>query len=152
MSLRSELGLDEPQDQQKIPLVRVCWDELFNFLTKLLKPKAARPYANINRVTTDKDEYVKVVEWVVPAGFKAELEGVTFNCPVVADYDNVQWKLVIVDDVKFENKYIGTALTLGFGGCEIHTLQKVTLWGKAIGGLSVKMDGAIYGREILLEG
>ncbi len=146
------LGDNKPPEQQKIPIVRVCWDELFNFLTNLFKPKAARPYANINRVTTDKTEYVKVVEWVVPAGFKGELEGVTFNCPVVADYDNTQWKLVIVDDVKFKDKYIGTALTLGFGGCEIHTLQKVSLFGKSVGGISVKMDGAIYGREIFLEG
>lgn len=146
------LGDNEPKEQQKIPIVRVCWDELFHFLTNLFKPKAARPYANINRVTTDKTEYVKVVEWVVPAGFKGELEGVTFNCPVVADYDNTLWKLVIVDDVKFEDEYIGTALTLGFGGCEIHTLQKISLFGKSVGGISVKMDGAIYGREILLEG
>ncbi|MBA7523823.1 hypothetical protein ES705_15957 [subsurface metagenome] len=140
----------EPPPQQEIPITRVCWDELFAFLQDLFKPKAARPYVNLNRVTTDKQEYVKVVEWVVPSDFKGEIEGVTLNCPVVADYDNTLWGLEIASQVKFKDEYIGTALTLCFGGCEIHTHQSVILWGKSATGLPVKMDGAIYGREIQL--
>ncbi|GAJ03953.1 unnamed protein product, partial [marine sediment metagenome] len=27
-------------EQQPLPIVRVCWDELFDFLRKLFKPKA----------------------------------------------------------------------------------------------------------------
>ncbi|MBA7650254.1 hypothetical protein ES703_58057 [subsurface metagenome] len=149
MTMRNLLD-KEPPPQQPIPITRVCWDELFDFLQNLFKPKFARPYVNLDRVTTTKREFVKVVEWVVAADFKGELEGVTLNCPVVADYDNTVWKLEIAGNEKFAGKYIGSALTLGFGGCEIHTQQKVTLWGKSTTGVSVKMDGAIYGREILL--
>ena len=141
---------EEEAPQQAIPIVRVCWDELFKFLQNLLKPKTARPYVNLDRVTTTKQEYVKVVEWKVASDFKGELEGVTLNCPVVADYDNTHWKLEVAAQVKFKDKYIGTALTLGFGGCEVHTDQTVTLWGKSVTGVAVKMDGAIYGKEIYL--
>ncbi|MBA7532982.1 hypothetical protein ES705_25217 [subsurface metagenome] len=140
----------EPPPQQDIPITRVCWDELFAFLQNLLKPKAARPYVNLDRVTTTKQEYVKVIEWVVANDFKGELEGVAFNCPVIADYANTLWGLEIASQVKFKDKYIGSSLTLCFGGCEIHTQQSVVLWGKSATGLAVKMDGAIYGREIQL--
>ena len=149
MCLSNLLDQEEPP-QQPVPITRVCWDELFAFLQNLFKPRAARPYVNLDRVTTTKQEYVKVVEWVVANDFKGELEGVTLNCPDSADFDNTHWKLEIAAQEKFKDKYIGTSLTLCFGGCEIQTKQSVVLWGKSVTGVAIKMDGAIYGKEIFL--
>ena len=82
----SQLGNDRPPQQDTIPMVRVCWDELMIFLRDLFKPRTARPYANLSRETITKQEYVKVVQWVIADSCKGELEGVTLNCPTAANF------------------------------------------------------------------
>ena len=147
-SFKELLQGDKPP-QQDIPLVRVCWDDLFAFLRDLLKPKLARPYANVKRHTTVGVEYEKVVEWALTEQYRGELEGVSLSCPNSGDYANTLWKLVVAEEIKFKDAYIGTALTLAFGGCGIYSGQKVTIWAKAAAG-SIVADGAVYGREIML--
>lgn len=118
-------------EQQPLPIVRVCWDELFDFLRKLFKPKASKAWTALGNLDAETaTNYKKVFEVVVPSGFEGKLNEISLYS---SRADTTLWGLTIIEEVQFVDKRIYQSLTLSYGGMSIATLQKITVWAKTDG-------------------
>jgi len=117
--------------EQPLPVVRVCWDELFDFLRKLFKPKASKAWTAFGNLDASVvTNYTKVFEAIVPDGFEGRLNEISLYS---SRPDTTQWVLTIVEQVQFADKRIYQSLTLTYGGMSIATLQKITVGAKTDG-------------------
>ncbi|GAI69887.1 unnamed protein product [marine sediment metagenome] len=140
---------EEETPEQPLPIVRVCWDELFNFLRRLFKPKTARAWTELGNLPAETStNYKKVFEAVVPAGFEGSLNEVSLYS---SRPDTTLWALVIVEEVQFSDKRIYASLTLPYGGITIRTEQKVLLMAKT-DGTATDIAGSLTGQLLYLEG
>ena len=145
MTLRSELGLDEhPDQQQPIPVVRVCWDDLFAFLQKLLRPKTAKAWTALGNLHAETStNYKQVFKAEVETDFEGILEEISLYS---SRPDTTDWFLVIAGVPQFSDKKIYNSLTLPYGGLLIHTAQIVELFAKTTDGLATNIAGTLSGR------
>lgn len=140
---------EEETPEQPLPLVRVCWDELFKFLRKLFKPRAARAWTALGDLPAETStEYKKVFEAVVPPSFEGSLNEISLYS---SRPDTTLWELVIVEEVQFTGKRIYSSLTLPYGGLTIRTEQKVILKAKT-DGVATDIAGSLTGQLLYLEG
>ncbi|GAI62321.1 unnamed protein product [marine sediment metagenome] len=122
---------EEETPEQPLPLVRVCWDELFDFLRKLFKPKASKAWTAFGNLDAETStNYKKVFEAIVPDSFEGRLNEISLYS---SRPDTTQWVLTIVEEVQFVDKRIYQSLTLPYGGMSIATLQKITVGAKTDG-------------------
>ncbi len=122
---------EQETEQQPLPMVRVCWDELFAFLKKLFKPKASKPWTAFGNLDAETStNYKKVFEAIVPDSFEGKLNEISLYS---SNPDTTQWVLTIVEEVQFVDKRIYQSLTLPYGGMSIATLQKITVGAKTNG-------------------
>ena len=136
-------------EQQPLPVVRVCWDDLFKFLQKLFRPKASKPWTELGNLDASVvTNYAKVFEAVVPDGFEGKLNEISLYS---SRPDTTQWELTIVEEVQFTGKRIYTSLTLPYGGMSIATLQKITLSAKT-DGVATDIAGTLTGELVYLGG
>jgi len=82
MSLRSELGLaetDQEEPQQPLPIIRLCWDPLFSFLTRFLKPlRPRKPVVVMNSLEAETTtNYKQLVSWLIPADYEGILNEIS---------------------------------------------------------------------------
>ncbi|MBA7525904.1 hypothetical protein ES705_18063 [subsurface metagenome] len=83
MSLRSELGLEEPgvdqEAQPGLPILRLCWDPLFSFLIRFLKPlRPRRPVVVMNSLEAETTtNYKQLVSWEIPADYEGILNEIS---------------------------------------------------------------------------
>jgi len=146
MTLRNLLQ-DEAPPQQKIPIVRVCWDELFAFLQKMFRPRASRPWTALGNLDASVvTEYTVVFEAIVTPAFQGKLNEISLYS---SRPDNTQWSLTIVEEVQFTDKKIYTSLTLPYGGMSIATGQKITLKAKT-DGAATDLAGCLVGELVYL--
>lgn len=118
-------------EQQPLPILRVCWDDLFTFLQKLFRPKASKPWTDFGNLDASTvTNYTKVFEAIVPSGFEGKLNEISLYS---SRPDDTYWELVIVEEVQFTGKRIYQSLTLSYGGMSIATLQKITVRAKTDG-------------------
>jgi len=124
--------LREPKTpEQPLPIVRVCWDELFDFLRRLFKPKASKAWTAFGNLDASVvTNYTKVFEAIVPDGFEGRLNEISLYS---SRADDTQWVLVIVEEAQFSDKRIYQSLTLSYGGMSIATLQKIVVLAKTDG-------------------
>ncbi len=124
--------LREPETpEQPLPIVRVCWDELFDFLRKLFKPRASKAWTAFGNLDASVvTNYTKVFEAIVPDGFEGRLNEISLYS---SRADTTQWALVIVEQPQFSDKRIYQSLTLTYGGMSIATLQKIVVVAKTDG-------------------
>lgn len=128
MQRLSERGRNE---QQPLPIVRVCWDELFDFLRKLFKPRAARAWTELGSLPAETTTNYKVVfKAKVPANCEGALQDISLYS---SRADATEWKLMIAGQEQFADKKIFVTLTLNYGGMTIHTEQEIILWAKTDG-------------------
>lgn len=121
----------EAPPQQPLPVVRVCWDELFEFLRNLFKPRAARAWSALGNLDAETStNYKKVFEAIVPDSFEGKLNEISLYS---SRPDTTYWILTIVEEVQFVDKRIYQSLTLSYGGMSIATLQKITVGAKTDG-------------------
>ncbi len=118
-------------EQQPLPLVRVCWDELFKFLRDLFKPRAAKAWTAFGNLDAETvTNYKKVFEAIVPDSFEGRLNEISLYS---SRPDTTQWVLTIVEEVQFVDKRIYQSLTLSYGGMSVAPLQKITVGAKTDG-------------------
>ncbi|GAI67771.1 unnamed protein product [marine sediment metagenome] len=133
----------ETEPEQPLPTVRVCWDELFDFLQKLFKPKAARAWTVLENLDAETStNYKKVFETQVEAGFEGVLDMISLYSE---NPDSTQWYLEIAGQVQFADKKTFAALTLSYSGLTIHTEQKIKLMVKT-DGTATNIAGALSGQ------
>ncbi len=138
---------EKKTEQQPLPVVRVCWDELFEFLRSLFHPKAAKAWTALGNLDAETaTDYKKVFEAIVPDGFEGSLNEISLYS---SRPDTTLWALVIVEEVQFSDKRIYTSLTLPYGGMTIHTNQKILLMAKT-DGTATDIAGSLAGRLIYL--
>ncbi|MBA7562323.1 hypothetical protein ES708_03975 [subsurface metagenome] len=136
-------------EQQPLPVVRVCWDELFDFLRKLFHPKAAKAWTALGNLDAETaTDYKKVFEAIVPDGFEGSLNEISLYS---SRPDTTLWALVIVEEVQFSDKRIYVSLTLPYGGMTIRTNQKVLLMAKT-DGTATDIAGSLSGQLHYLGG
>lgn len=134
---------NEAPPQQPLPIVRVCWDELFEFLTNLFRPKATKAWTALgNLPAATSTVYKTVFEAKVPSGFEGVLNEISLFS---SRPDTTEWELTIVADVQFTDKKIYTSLTLPYRGTIIHTEQKITLKAKT-DGTATNIAGSLAGQ------
>ncbi|MBA7591616.1 hypothetical protein ES708_33776 [subsurface metagenome] len=140
---------ERPTEQQPLPIVRVCWDELFDFLRKLFKPRAAKAWTDLGNLDAETaTEYKKVFEAIVPDGFEGSLNEISLYS---SRPDSTLWVLVIVEEIQFTDKRIYASLTLPYGGLTIHTNQKILLAAKT-DGTATDIAGSLSGQLHYLGG
>jgi len=140
---------EEIPEQQPIPLVRVCWDELFNFLRKLFRPKAARAWTELGNLSAETStNYKAVFTAKVPAGFEGGLQDISLYS---SRADTTDWKLMIAGQEQFADKKIFVTLTLNYGDMTIHTEQEIIVWAKT-DGTATNIAAALTGELRYLEG
>ena len=133
----------ETEPEQPLPIVRVCWDDLFKFLQDLFHPKAAKAWSILENLDAETaTSYKKVFETEVEAGFEGVLDMIT----LYSDRGDVtQWQLEIAGQQQFTNKKSFVALTLSYGGLTIHTGQTIKLMVKT-DGVATKINGGLSGQ------
>ncbi|MBA7528839.1 hypothetical protein ES705_21030 [subsurface metagenome] len=134
-------------EQQPLPLVRVCWDELFDFLRKLFRPRASKAWTAFGNLDAETSpNYKKVFEAIVPDGFEGKLNEISLYS---SRPDTTQWALTIVEEVQLVDKRIYQSLTLSYGGMSIATLQKITVGAKT-DGTATNIAASLTGELIYL--
>jgi hypothetical protein len=136
-------------EQQPLPIVRVCWDELFKFLRDLFKPRAAKAWSVLENLDAETaTDYKKVFEAIVPDDFEGSLNEISLFS---SRPDSTLWVLVIVEEIQFTEKRIYASLTLPYGGLTIHTNQKILLAAKT-DGTATDIAGSLSGQLHYLGG
>ena len=130
-------------EEQPLPIVRVCWDELFAFLQKLFHPKAAKAWTVLHHLEAETTtKYKLVFETKVESGFEGILDMIT----LYSDRPSAtQWYLEIAGQEQFTDKKAFVALTLSYSGLTIHTEQKVKLMVKT-DGVATNITGGLSGQ------
>ncbi|MBA7518572.1 hypothetical protein ES705_10643 [subsurface metagenome] len=82
MSLLKELGLeetDQEEPQQPLPIIRLCWDPLFAFLTRFFKPlRPRKPVVVMNSLEAETTtNYKQLVSWEIPADYEGILNEIS---------------------------------------------------------------------------
>jgi len=133
----------ETEPEQPLPVVRVCWDELFKFLQDLFHPKAAKAWTILEHLAAETTtKYKLVFEATVESGFEGVLDMITFYSDRGAA---TQWYLEIAGQEQFTDKLTFVALTLSYSGLTIHTEQKVKLMVKT-DGVATNITGGLSGQ------
>jgi len=152
--MNQRLGLEEeptPPPQQPAPIVRVCFDDLINFVKKWFPQKAPdvklqRPILVLNRYSGNSSKWQKVVEWQVAEGGEGRLKDLCLWCD---DYTPLEiWLLVGGVDVK--GKKIAAPLNIPFTDLRLLSGAQVIVWCKSDGATAINFDALIHGTEMLL--
>lgn len=79
MTMRSLLDQEEPQEQQQLPVISLCWDPLFAFLSRFLKPlRSRKPVVVMNSLEAETTtNYKLLVSWVIPADYEGILNEIS---------------------------------------------------------------------------
>lgn len=136
-------------EQQPLPIVRVCWDELFDFLRRLFRPKAEKAWTAVGNLDSEtSQEYKVVLVGLVPDGFTGLLQEISMYS---SRPDTTLWELVIVDNTQFTGKKIYSSLTLPYNSLNVRTGQKVVLKART-DGTATNLAGSLTGKLQFLEG
>ena len=147
MSLRSALGLAEEdtglETQPGLPILSLCWDPLFAFLTRFFKPKVAKAWTVLNHLEGEiSTSYKLVFSTKVEAGFEGILDMITLYSDRP---DATQWRLEIVGQEQFVDKKTFVALTLSYNGLTIRAEQDIKLMVKT-DGVATNICGGLSGQ------
>ena len=144
----SELGIGNDAPPQQLPIVKVCWDDLFAFLRtwfSKVKDFAEKPILEIGRYSGALGTYQKLAEWEVsPACNRGLLNEITIACD---DYSVLTVKFQIAGKV-VADKSILTALTLPYRDLKLRPNERVIVWGHSDGATAIIIDAAIIGKEL----
>ena len=144
-----EIGISEKKPLQHVPVVKVCWDELFSFLQRLFRPRASKPWTELGNLDASvATKYTKVFEAIVPDSFEGKLIEISLHS---SRPDTTQWSLVMVEEIQFADRKTYTDLTLPYGGMSFASLQKIVLLAKT-DGVATDIAGVLTGELVYLAG
>ncbi|MBA7661736.1 hypothetical protein ES703_69756 [subsurface metagenome] len=133
--------------QQEAPIVRVCWDDLINFLKGWFAktaPTLEKPIIEINRYSGVLAAWQKVVEWKVTHGSRGELKEISLICD---DYTPLKVRIIVAGLERTE-KQLQSALTLPYQDLKLISGQVVAVYCKSEGVTTINFDACIVGKEI----
>ncbi|GAI79783.1 unnamed protein product [marine sediment metagenome] len=139
---------NEAPPQQKAPIVRVCWDELFDFMRGWFAktaPILEKPIFELNRYSGVLGAWQKVVEWKVTGGSRGELKEISVICD---SYTTLKVR-IIVAGLERTDKQLQTALTLPYQDLKLISGQVVVVFCKSDGATAIVFDACIIGKEIV---
>ena len=138
---------NEAPPQQKGTIVRVCWDDLFDFLKSWFAktaPTLEKPILEINRYSGVLAAWQKVVEWKVTEGSRGELKEVSMICD---NYTPLKVRIIVAGTERTE-KQLQSALTLPYGDLKVVSGQVVAVYCKSEGVTAINFDASIIGKEV----
>lgn len=148
MSLLSELGLaetDQEETQQPLPIIRLCWDPLFAFLIRFLKPlRPRRPAVVMNSLEAETTtDYKLLVSWLIPADYEGILNEISLYTSLG---DKGLFHVRVADQELFTDKKIlpGT-LTLPWKELPLIAGVKVLVQVKTTDATATDFNGTITG-------
>lgn len=149
MSIRSELGLADPgteeDTQPGLPILSLCWDPLFNFLIRFIKPlRPRKPVVVINTLEGETTtNYKKLVSWEV----QADYEGILNEISLYTSRGSTSLFFVQVADqelLKDQKIHAGT-LTLPWKELPLISGTKVIVQVKTTDAVATDFDACITG-------
>ena len=148
MSLRSVLGLAEletgEETQPGLTIISLCWDPLFAFLIRFLKPlRPRKPVVVINNLEADTTtNYKQLVSWEIEAGYEGILNEISLYS---SRFATSQWFITIADQELFKDKKIHTTLTIPWKELPLRAGTKVIVQVKTTDGVATDFDACLTG-------
>lgn len=148
MSLLSELGLaetDQEEEQQPLPIIRLCWDPLFAFLIRFLKPlRPRKPVVVMNSLEAETTtDYKLLVSWVIPADYEGILNEISLY---TSSGDKGLFFVQVADQELFtDQKILAKVLTLPWKELPLIAGIKVIVAVKTTDGTATDFDATITG-------
>lgn len=154
MSLRAVLGLAEPETgeetQPGLMIISLCWDPLFAFLIRFLKPlRPRKPVVVINNLEADiTTNYKQLVSWEIPADY----EGILNEISLYTSRGSTSHFFVQVADQELfkDQKIHSKTLTLPWKELPLRASTKVIVQVKTTDGVATDFDACITGELRLL--
>ena len=149
MSIRSALGLAEPETGQEtqpgLPIISLCWDPLFAFLIRFLKPlRPRKPVVVINSLEAETTtDYKLLVSWVIPADYEGILNEISLY---TSDGAKGLFFVQVADQELFTDQKIhAKVLTLPWKELPLIAGIKVIVAVKTTDGTATDFDACITG-------
>ncbi|MBA7545184.1 hypothetical protein ES705_37548 [subsurface metagenome] len=148
-NLLEELGLDgdKPDPQQEIPIVRICWDDLFAFLRKLLKPRTAKPVTKLYNQSITSTKMIKAIEWIIPDSVQGELAEISLYSD---RFPTTRFEVMIAKEKQLTDQQIETVLSLPYRDLPIMSLQEVKISARTTDGVATQINISLIGKEVLI--
>ena len=148
MSRLSSLGLAEPETgeetQPGLPILSLCWDPLFRFLIRFLKPlRPRKPVVVMNELEAETTtDYKELLSWEVEADYEGILNEISLYS---SRFATSQWFITIADQELFKDKKIHTTLTIPWKELPLRAGTKVVVQVKTTDGVATDFDACITG-------
>ncbi|MFC2001842.1 hypothetical protein ACFLUZ_04985 [Chloroflexota bacterium] len=149
MSLWSELGLAEPETNQEtqpgLPILRLCWDPLFSFLIRFLKPlRPRKPAVVMNSLEAETTtNYKLLVSWEIPADYEGILNEISLYTSSGAK--GLFFVKVADQELFTDKKILAKVLTLPWKELPLLAGIKVIVAVKTTDGTATDFDATITG-------
>lgn len=104
------------------------------------------PLSVLNIISSTGD-YQALASWTVSKQRTGKLSKV--EC-AAEDYDLARFKLIINDEVKWEDKQLPSSLTMDFLGADIRGGKTVAIYGKSSDSSAFNLWGDICGKEVII--
>jgi len=149
VSLRSQLGLDDPGTDQEtqpgLPVLSLCWDPLFAFLIRFLKPlRPRKPVVVMNSLEAETiTSYKLLLSWEIPVDYEGILNEISLYTSSGA---KGLFFVQVADQVLFKDrKILSQVLTLPWKELPLIAGNKVIVAVKTTDGTATDFDGTITG-------
>ena len=149
MSLRSALGLAETETgegtQPGLTIISLCWDPLFAFLIRFIKPlRPRKPVVVINNFEGETTlNYKELVSWEIPVGY----EGILNELSLYTSRGSTSLFFIQVADQELlkDQKVHPGVLTLPWKELPLIAGTKVFVHVKTTDGIATDFDACITG-------
>ena len=149
MSLRESLGLVESETgeetQPGLPILSLCWDPLFRFLIRFLKPLRPRRPIVISKCLEAEtaQAYKPLATWEIPAEYEGILNEISLYTSLG---DKGLFQLIIADqDIIKDVKIPPKTLTLPWKELPINSTAKIIILVKTTDGTATDFAATITG-------
>ncbi|MBA7631802.1 hypothetical protein ES703_39338 [subsurface metagenome] len=136
----------ESRPQQPGSIVRVCWDDLFEFLRGWFAKTAAKPQKpvlKIARFSDDTTTTTKVVSWEVTD----EWDGYLKEISIISDTYATLVVGIVIAGVAQAGLSLQSALTIPFDNLKLSPKEVVEIWINSDGVVVITVDCMITGKE-----
>ena len=142
--LSSLVDQEEPPEQQQLPVIALCWDPLFSFLTRFFKPlRPRRPVVILQNLEAETaTNYKQLLSWEIPADYEGILNEISLY---TSRGSASQWVVTIAGQEILKDKKIHTSLTLPWKELPLIAGIKVLIQVKTTDGVATDFDACLTG-------
>jgi len=149
MSIRSALGIAEPgieeETQPGLPILSLCWDPLFRFLVRFLKPlRPRKPVVVMGELEADTTtNYKELLSWEIPSDYEGILNEISLYTSLGAK--GVFCVRVANQELFKDKKILTGTLTLPWKELPLIAGTKIIVQVKTTDGTATDFNGTITG-------